>query len=69
MATAPKKATAAAAAAQKAAAANPDLVLLTAIEPIRYNNEDIPPEGQFACDPKYVEALLEGKHARIADAE
>jgi hypothetical protein len=66
MATANKKATTAAA-AQKAAAANPDLVLLIAIEPIRYNGEDFAPDSEFACDPKYVDSLLEGNHAKLAD--
>lgn len=68
MATTPKK-TAASTAAKKAAAANPDLVLLTAVEPIRHNGKDVAPDESFAVEPNVVEALLASGAARIADAE
>lgn len=66
MATASKKPTASSAAAKKAAAANPDLVLLTAVEPIRHNRKDVAPDEDFAAPPDVAEALLAAGAARIA---
>lgn len=68
MATASKK-TAASATAKKAAAADPDLVLLTAIEPIRHNGKDVVPDESFAAEPDVAEALLASGAASIATAE
>lgn len=64
-----KKTTAKAAAAVKAVAANPELVLLTAVEPIRHNRKDVAPDEDFAAPPDVAEALLASGAARIADAE
>lgn len=52
-----------------ATAANPDLVLLTAIEPIRYDTANIAPGETFAAAPDVAEALLDSGAARLADAE
>lgn len=68
MATASKK-PATGTAAKKAVAADPELVLLTAIEPIRHDGADMPPGQSFACEPDVAKALLDSKAARIADAE
>jgi hypothetical protein len=70
MAIAPKKSTTpVSGAARKAVAANPDLVLLTAVEPIRHNGKDVSPDGTFAAEPDVAETLLSSGAARIADAE
>lgn len=69
MATATKKSPAKAAAAVKAAAANPELVLLTAIEPIRHDGDDVSPGNTFAATPDVAETLLASGAASIADVE
>lgn len=66
MATASKKTTAKAAAAVKA---DPTLVLITAIEPIRHDGADMPPGQTFACEPDVAEALLASGAAEIASGE
>lgn len=68
MATSQAKTTKAAA-AKAAADTQDELVLLTAVEPIRHDGIDVAPEKNFATDPGSAAALLESGAARIADAD